>query len=229
MKINKNSFSKAVLILVLLFISCKKSNPPVVWGTAQIRFVNTVIDSAPYDLYHGTLKLTEDPIFYDEYTGYVEAPAGRSVLWAVNNLTNEAVTYEEATLFNGSSYTFFYAETSENKPFVKGYVNDKSLPVVGNYRVRFLNIAGDLEDKTLTIMREDGANLNSALAFADVPSYYQIPVGEGIKVNITNVEEDDDHLVTTIPGSSFQAGKIYLVWFDTTDGATIDYHILPQD
>lgn len=79
-------------------------------------------------------------------------------------------------------------------------------------------------DKPLVIVGSNNAVINSGLNYGDNPIYHEFSVNSEVKINIK-----DNSVVTVLDQSKFLEGKSYLVWFDTTDGLEVEYHVVPQN
>lgn len=211
-------------LVLMSFLSCKKDKKTD-WGTAHIRFINTAASSNPQDFYQEDIKITQTPVGYGEYSNYLGIAGGYSVLWTNDAVVNKATATADAIFYDQYKYTLFCYENSESKYRLVAYINETKTPSVGKFRVRFLNICTFFNDnKPLILKDKSGLGINSGLNFGDNPVYVELQPGNEIIINV-----EDEGLYTTIPANTFQEGKTYLVWFDTSDGYTVNYHIVPQE
>jgi hypothetical protein len=219
----RTSILSCLLGLLSLFaLSCKKERIIEV-GTAQVRLVNTYQNSNPQDFYQEDIKLNAEALAYGEYSDYANVATAYSVFWTNDATTNQATSAIDAILYNEYQYTFFYYVNADAKTSIAGYINEQKTPAAGKFRVRFLNLCAAFDGQPLRIVNQDNTLINSELKFGDNPVYTELPVNTQIKVNIKNNTQ-----ITTLNAAEFEAGKTYLVWFDTYGGGDVQYHVVPQ-
>lgn len=214
----------AIIVVALsLLCSCKKETPVLEDGKAKVRFVNAYLNADPQEFYQDNSKLTNHAIAYGAFSDYFDVNAGRSTFWSNNIVENKATSAIEGVLYGENVYTLFYYENKDSKPAMVGYINQKNTPAIGKFKVRFVNLAVMFNDKPLVIKNVNSLLLDG-LGFGVTPTYFELSVGAELRINVK-----DQAIATAIPPASFQDGKTYLIWFDTVDGITVDYHIVPQD
>lgn len=223
-KLNIGWWVLSAFVLVALFSSCKKDFVQQDPGVAKIRVVNTLLSENPHDFYQDNTRLTTNAVGYGAYSNYMGAVGGYSVLWFKDALLNTASAVSDVVLANDAKYTLFLYSNGAEKFFIAGYINNDKVPAAGKFRVRFLNLCAAFDNKKLNIVDQAGLPINSQLGFGADPVYFEINTDNVLKVKV-----EDSAVITHIPGSEFQEGKNYLVWFDTVDGGTVQYHIVPQD
>lgn len=212
-----------VVIGIIAFCSCKKETPVLEEGNAKVRFVNTYLNADPQDFYQNNGRLTKQPLAYGMFSEYLEVVGGKSTFWSKNAVEEKATSVIDAVLYNDNAYTLFYYENEDSKPAMVGYINQKSTPTAGKFKVRFVNLSVMFNGKPL-VVKEATNTILEGLTFAAQPSYIELSLGTEIKVNVK-----DNTVLTAIPPATFQAGKTYLIWFDSLDGTSVSYHVVPQE
>lgn len=222
-----NKISKVFCLLLTLIITvalgCKKEQPVMEEGKAKVRFVNAYLNSDPQELYQENNKLTPQAIVYGAYSGYAEVNSGRSVFWSNGAVENKATSAIEAVLYGDNAYTLLYYKNQDSKPSIVGYINQAGAPAAGKFKVRFVNLSIMFNDKPLVISANNNAILNS-LNFGDNPSYAELALNTELRVNLR-----DSNKTTLLDKTKFQEGKNYLVWFDTSDGIEVSYHVIQEN
>lgn len=214
-----------VVMGTMVLGACKKETPVMEEGSAKVRFVNSYVNADPQDFYQDNQKLTNQPIEYAAYGNYVTVKSGQTVLWSNNATEAKATAAIDAILYGNAQYTLFYYQTKEAKPAIAGYINEPKIPAAGKFRVRFLNLALTLEDRSLIVksINNSATVPDLALKFGDYPMYSELLVGTEIIVNVS-----EKNVLTRFGINEFKEGKIYLVWFDTLDGVKVDVHVVEQ-
>ncbi|WP_171047859.1 DUF4397 domain-containing protein [Pedobacter xixiisoli] len=211
------------MLALVMFSACKKDPPILEEGIAKVRFVNAYMNADPQDFYQDQEKLTNNAIAYLEYSDYLTVKSGQSVIWSNNAIENKATAAVDGILYNGYQYTLFYFQTKDSKPAIAGYINEVKTPASGKFKVRFLNLSTSFNDKPLVITGANTTVINAALNYGDNPIYTELPVNSEIKVGIK-----DNSNVTILNVNEFKEAKSYSIWFDTTDGVKVNYHVVQQ-
>ncbi|SFG76480.1 DUF4397 domain-containing protein [Pedobacter insulae] len=219
--------TKLLLITILsttLFLSCKKNEDEViVYGDAKFKVVNAVQGSSAQDFYQGDTKVTTTAVAYGEVSDYLTVKAGTSTIsfkTAGTQTVNASNTVGANTDIN---YTLFYVNNLNGSGEIIGFADSNAQPASGKAHVRFLNLGGVLTN-AINISVNSGQELLTGLAFGKISNYGAIDANVDLKFSLVGSVSS-----TVIPGSSFQSGKTYTVWFDAANTTTAQYHIVAQN
>ena len=217
-------FLLLTLLSTSLLFSCKKiDDEPIVYGDAKFRVVNAVQGSAAQDFYQGDTKINTSAIAYGESSAYLTVKAGNSTIsfrsgggQTVNAINNVGVNTNE-------SFTVFYTSNLNGAGEIVGYLDNNVTPAAGKIHLRFLNL-GRVLTNAINISDGNGNSLLNGLGYGIVSEYGVIDANTELKFSLVGGVTS-----TVIPGSSFQAGKTYIVWFDAANTTTAQYHIVAQN
>lgn len=215
----------SILFLLLIaagLLGCKKDKPVMEEGKARVRFVNAYLNSDPQELYQENTKLTPEAVAYGTYSGYAEVNSGRSIFWSNGTVENKATSAIEAVLYGDNAYTLLYYQNESSKPSIVGYINQANAPAAGKFKVRFVNLSVMFNNKPLVVNTNN--TVLARLNFGDNPSYSELAFNTEVKVYVK-----DNTKITSLDKTKFQEGKNYFVWFDTLDGAEVDYHVVQEN
>ncbi|HTM99468.1 MAG TPA: DUF4397 domain-containing protein [Pedobacter sp.] len=219
--------TKLLLISILttsLLFSCKKNKDEVIIdGNAKFRVVNAVQGSAAQDFYQGDKKVSTTAIAYAQASDYLTVKAGNSTISFKTAGTQTVNATNNVGANNDISYTVFYANNLNGSGEIIGYADNNSQPASGKARVRFLNLGGVLTN-AINVSLSNGDAIITGLAFGNMSNYGVIDANVDLKFSLVGGVTS-----TVIPGSSFQAGKIYTIWFDAANTTTAQYHIVAQN
>jgi hypothetical protein len=225
--INTQRVVKLLLLTLFsttLFFSCKKlDDEPIVYGDAKFRIVNAVQGSAAQDLYQGDTKITTSAIAYGEASGYLTVKAGNSTISFRSGGGQTVNAINSVGVNTNDSYTVFYTSNLNGSGEITGYTDNNTVPAAGKIHIRFLNLGGVLTN-AINISYSDGRTLFNGLGYKNVTEYGVIDANTELKFSLVGGANS-----TVIPGSSFQAGKTYMVWFDAANTTTAQYHIVAQN
>jgi len=213
-----------MICMIGLMSSCKKNNDDViVEGTANLRVVNSVQGSSAQDFYQRDTKLTTSAVAYGESSGYLTAQSGASTVSFRNSGSTSANASANVGIKANASYTVFYYTNATGAAQLNGYEDDNSAPASGKSKVRFVNVGSALAN-SISVVATGGASLTTGLTFGYSSSYSTIDANTALNVNILGSAN-----TTVIPGTTFQSGKIYTIWFDAANTTTANYHVIVQN
>lgn len=214
----------AFCMTALFLSSCKKDNEPIVYGNTNVKIVNTVAASQPQDFYQGDQKVsTASLAFGASSSTYYTVTGGPSIYSfkdAGTATTTAAINY---SLEEGSYYTLYYYTAENGSVGIAGIRNDVSAPAAGKAKVRFLNLGFALTNSLKIYQTLGGAIILNSLP-TGFSNYSTIDANTGLSVTVIG-----SPTTLTIDGSSFVAGKIYTVWFDSITPTTVNYHIVAEN
>lgn len=230
MKINSRLSATPILslltILMLTFTSCKKDNSvsePVVYGDASLKVVNTVQGSLAQDFFQNDTKISTTPVAYGEATGYLTIKAGNSTISYKNTGSTTVNATAGLGLNTNDSFTVFYVSNANGSGGIIGFLDDTVAPVTGKAKVRFVNIGAALTN-TINVNITGGAALATGLQYTRSSVYSTIDVNTGLTATVLGSTTP-----ISIPGVTFQTGKIYTVWFDAASSTSLNYHVIQQN
>ncbi|MES2418654.1 MAG: DUF4397 domain-containing protein [Bacteroidota bacterium] len=224
--INKRTFqlTGVILMISVLFAACKKNNDEVVVnGEAKIKAVNTVQGSDSQDFYQNDTKLNTNAVAYAQSTEYLTVKGGVSSLFFKATGTQNVSASVNAGLANDASYTVFYYSDASGSGQIKGYEDDNTAPTSSKAKVRFINLGSALNN-TINVNVAGGSTILTGLSYGNISAYSNIDANVDLSLTVLG-----SVTTTVIPGSSFQAGKIYTVWFDAANATTAQYHVVAQN
>ncbi|MNK09095.1 hypothetical protein D3C87_270450 [compost metagenome] len=222
MKINTNHFITrlAVAATVIFSISsCKKDNDEDAILSSKLTFVNTVEGSVAQDVYINDLKVNTSAVAYSNTVTDVATSTGNKTVSFKNAGTSTVTAFANIDAETNSSHTAFLVKTNSGLA-VNTYANEEAT-TSGKAKVRFVNVA-PLLSGAVNVTTSAG-NLISNLLFRTASAYQTIDANTNLNVTMTGSLE-----VTTIAGSELQAGKNYIIWFDSTSSTKANYHIIVQ-
>jgi hypothetical protein len=213
-----------MICMIALMSSCKKNNDDViVEGTANLRVVNSVQGSSSQDFYQRDAKLTTSAVAYGESSGYLTAQSGASAISFRNTGSTSANATANVGIKANASYTVFYYTNAAGAAQINGYEDDNSAPASGKSKVRFVNVGSALTN-SINVVATGGAALTTGLTFGYSSSYSTIDANTALSASILGSATS-----TVIPGTTFQSGKIYTIWFDASSTTTANYHVIVQN
>lgn len=207
-----------------IFLSCKKNDDEViVYGNAKFKLVNAAQGSSAQDFYQGDTKINTTAIAYGETSEYLTLKAGSSTV-SFKSAADQTVSATQNIGVNTDvNYTVFYVKNSSGSGEITGYPESNAQPPTGKAGVRFVNLGASLTN-AIIVSFNSGEPLTSALSFGNSTNY--AVVDPTVDLKFSNVGSTTS---TVILGSSFQAGKLYTVWFDAADATTAQHHIVVQN
>ncbi len=219
--------TKLLLITFLsttLLLSCKmRDDEDIVYGNAKFRVVNAAQGSATQDFYQNDTKISTTAIAYGQATDYLTVKAGNSTVYFKTAGSQTVNATGSVGINNDVSFTVFYTNNVSGTGQVVGFSDNNTAPATGRARVRFLNLGGILTN-AINVTSSNGDPVLSGLAYGNVSTYTPIDANADLKFSLAG-----GLTTTVIPGSSFQEGKIYTVWFDAANTTTAQYHIVTQN
>lgn len=211
-------------VAATLFLSCKKlSDEVIVYGNAKFKLVNATQGSVAQDFYQGTTKINTTAIGYAETSDYLTLKAGASTVFFKSAIDQSVSATGNIGINTDVNYTVFYVKNGSGAGEITGYPESNAQPPTGKAGVRFVNLGATLTS-TLTVGFNTGEPLTTALSFGNSTNYAVIDPAVDLKFSTLGSTTS-----TVILGSSFQAGKLYTVWFDAVSPTTAQYHIVAQN
>ncbi len=202
------------LSTILLF-SCKmKDDDEIIYGNAKFRVVNAAQGSTAQDFYQNDTKISTTAIAYGQATDYLTVKAGNSAVYFKSAGTQTVNATGSVGINNDVSFTVFYINNANGSGQVVGVADNNTPPAAGKARVRFVNM-GSVLTNAINVTQSNGSSLLAGLVYGNLTEYFAIDANADLKFALAG-----DLTTTTIPGSSFQAGKIYTVWFDAANTIT---------
>ncbi|SOD15166.1 DUF4397 domain-containing protein [Pedobacter xixiisoli] len=224
MKINTNHLITrlAVAATVIFSISsCKKDNDEDLTLNSKLSFVNTVEGSVAQDVYINDLKVNTSAVAYTNTVTDVNTSSGSKTLSFKNTGTATVAASANISAEANSSHTVFLVKQANGSLAVNTYANDETT-TSGKAKVRFINVA-PLLSNAINVTTSVGTNLVSNLLFRTASAYQTVDANTSLNITMTGSLE-----VTTIAGSELQAGKNYIIWFDSSTSTKAKYHIVIQ-
>lgn len=225
--INKTSSGllAAICMVTVLVSSCSKNKEPeIVIGNANIKVVNAAQNSTPQDFYQGSTKLSTTAVAYGEASAYLTAKAGSSTISFKNTTTTTTTASLNVGMNNDFSYTAFYYLDGSGNAQITGFTDDNSAPPAGKAKVRFMNLGGTFNN-AVNIVITGGTPLTSGLQYGYVSAYSAIDANtNSLTVNVVG-----SATTTVIPAATFQAGKVYTIWFDAANSTTANFHVITHN
>ena len=228
MKTLLNTRSKFLLLIsvsILTLSACKKiKQEEPVQGDSKIRVINTVVGSTPQDVYQNETKLSTTAIAYGQNTGYLTIKGGISSTIALKNEGTQVVSASTiASPYADVSYTLFYYSSANGSPSFAGFADENSQVPAGKVRIRFMNLGAVLSNNINVSITGVGAVVGG-LAYGYLSPYNNIDANTSLNVSVIGSTD-----TKVIPGTEFEAGKIYTVWFDALNATTVNYHVVAQN
>jgi hypothetical protein len=227
-KFNFNISAKIMVIVLavpLLLVSCKKNDDEVItYGNAKFRLVNAVQGSAAQDFYQGDTKISTTAVAYNQASDYLTLKAGVSVVSFKSAGTQEVNATGSIGINTDINYTVFYAKNSTGSGEITGYPENNSTPPAGKTAVRFVNLGTGLTS-SIFVSFANGEPITTGLAYGNITGYAVLDPTVELKFSLVSSITSS----TSIPASTFQAGKLYTVWFDAANTTTAQYHIVTQN
>lgn len=223
-RLNHNHMAKMVIIgiaIVALFQSCKKEEVVVVYGNAKFRLVNAVQGSTAQDFYQADAKISTTAVAYTETSDFLTLKAGTSVVSFKSAGTQEVSATGSIGLNTDVNYTVFYAKNSTGNGEITGYPESNATPPAGKVGVRFVNFGLGLPSAVI-VGYATGDPITKSLTFGSITAYAVLDPTVELKYALTTS-------VGSIPANTFQAGKLYTVWFDASSTTTAQFHVVTQN
>ncbi|RYF13024.1 MAG: DUF4397 domain-containing protein [Flavobacteriales bacterium] len=220
-----NTLIAIIGISLISLSSCKKdnvNNDPIEFGDAKLKVVNAVQGSASQDFYQGDTKLSTTPIAFGESSPYLTVKAGNSVISYRNTGTTTATATSSLGVYTNDSYTIFYVSSATGAGSIVGFPDDLVAPATGKAKLRFVNLGAALNN-TINVSLAGGTALVTGLQYGRSTTYGVIDANTALTANVLG------SATISIPGSTFQSGKIYTIWFDAASTTTINYHVVEQN
>lgn len=218
---------KVLFLLIAItvgFTSCRKTDEePIVEGELKFKVVNAVEGSTPQDFYQNDVKITTKSIAYGEVSDRLTLQSGTSQLLTKNSGSQEVTSSGSVRLYKDVNYTVFFIKNLAGNFEVVGYPADNVLPPTGRAGLRFLNLGRHLK-QNLRISLASGSVTQTGLAFGYHTNYGSFDPSQEIRFSV-----GDATTYGTIPSGTFEANKIYTIWFDSTDETTVKYHVVQEN
>lgn len=207
-----------------IFLSCKKNDDEViVYGNAKFKLINAAQGSVAQDFYQGDTKINTTAVAYGESSDYLTLKAGSSTVFFKSAVDQTVSATGNIGINTDVNYTVFYVKNSIGSGEITGYPESNAQPPAGKAGVRFVNL-GAILTNALTVSFNNGEPLTTALSFGNSTNYAVIDPSVDLKFSTMGSTTS-----TVILGSSFQAGKLYTVWFDAANATTAQHHIVVQN
>lgn len=212
------------ILSISFFCSCKKNEVKAISGEGKIRSVNAVIGSNPQFFYCNDLKVSVNPMAYGEFnTDYYKVPVGAINISFRNSLNGEVTVSANGGINPGTAYTAFYYASTNGKGMITVLEDNNVVPASNKIKVRFLSLS-NVFNNTINVNLSNGTALVTGLSYYKYTDYYNVDFGTALEVLVNGAV-----VKTSIPSTSFQAGKIYTVWFDAVNPTECKYHIVVQN
>lgn len=213
------------LTLISILLSCKKREDEViVYGNAKFRLVNAVQGSLAQDFYQSDNKLSGNAVAYGDVTDYITVKAGNSVVSFKSTGTQNVNATGSIGVNTDVNYTVFYTKNSSGTGEIRGYAESDAIPPIGKAGVRFVNLGASLTS-SIVVSFATGEPLTTGLVYGNITNYAALDPAVEMKFALTN----SLGVTYSIPANTFQAGKVYTVWFDAATTATAQYHVVLQN
>lgn len=221
----KNGFSLPYFLLFIVcftcLLSCKKDSTEgvEVKGEAKIKVVNASQNADPVDFYLNNTKINLQPLAYTEDSDYIKVTSGtKSATATASTSATTAVQPLTVNLVPTFSYTSFYVEDKLGKGEVLVFEDNLGATEVGKARVRFVNLSPNFTN-AVNINLTGSILLVNALPFKGGSSYFAVDPSSELRVSVVGSGG-----VKLIPGTDFEAGKIYTIWLSGTSNANLTIH-----
>lgn len=213
-------------VSLLTLYSCKKikQEEPVL-GDTKIRVVNTVVGSTPQDVYQNETKVSTTSVGYGQNTDYLTIQGGKSSTIALKNEGTQSISFSSvASPYANVSYTIFYYTNPNGFGAFAGFIDENLAVPTGKIKVRFMNLGSVLSNNINISVTDGGGPVTSGLAYGYLSAYNTVDPTSSLTVNVIGSTD-----TKVIPASTFQAGKIYTIWFDAITPTTVNYHVVAQN
>lgn len=204
------------LVCFSCLFSCKKDSKVdvEVQGEAKVKFINASQSTTSVDFYLNNKKINTQSLAFAQSSNYINVESGAKIATASPN----AVTTVQAatiTLVPTLSYTSFYVQDRLGKGEILFFEDNLGATEVGKARVRFVNLSPNLTN-AVNINLTGNILVVNALAFKESSSYFAIDPSLEVRVSVVG-----SAAIKVIPGTDFEAGKIYTVWLSGSSNANL--------
>lgn len=173
-------------------------------GTAKVRVVHASPDAPAVDVYvDGAKVLTNVPFF--TASDYLDVPAGehRFQVTPTGQPADSAVIDAKATVEAGKAYTVAATgKVADIKPTI--LADNLAAPAAGKAHIRVIHFSPDAP--AVDIKVKGGPTLIAGLAFPKDSGYAPVDAGS---YDIVVTPAGTDTVALDLPGTTFEAGKIY--------------------
>jgi len=215
---NGLSLSYFLIFSVCFFclFSCKKDNDggTEVKGEAKVKFINASQNATAVEFYLDNTKINLQPLAYAESSDYIKVASGTKSATAS---TPSAAQVQALTvnLVPTLAYTSFYVEDKAGNGELLVLEDNLGATEAGKARVRFVNLTPNLTN-AVNINLTGNILIVNALAFKGSSTYFAIDPSLEVRVSVVG-----SSAIKVIPGTDFEAGKIYTVWLSGTSNANL--------
>ncbi len=220
-KLKRLSFFLIAFILVASgFISCTKDGSATTTNNSFVMVTNAASTSTPQDFYLDSTKLTTAPLDYGVSTDVFLQTINGSHLARFRDAgtTHENVSFN-VILDVQQSYNIFYVDGGQYATIY----NDRTIPMINNARVRFINLSTALASTNVDFITTGGTTLGANLPFKTPSNYSDVNPTQGFNVYRKGLSTP----VVSIP-ATLQPGRVYTIFIAGTSNASIDYHIVTE-
>lgn len=214
----------AILSVAVLVTSCKKNDVDSS-GSANVKVVNASPTSPNQGFYLANNAVVTGGLAFANASAYISTNSG-------NNLVTEFRSDGSSTAFatgksdfkNGSSYTVFLAGDGQSAR-VKVYEDDRSAPVSGQAKVRFVHLS-DAAPANIDIRRASGENLAANLG-RDVATNFAT-IAPGI-LSLQVYAAGQSTSLGNFDLTALVANKIYTVYITGSTAGSISVRQITQE
>ena len=222
-KINKIITGIALTMTVITTLSsCKKDEDENKNLKASINVVNSVEGSTAQDAYVDDSKATTSPVAYGSASGSLNIATGNRTIVFKNAGTSTLTASAGFNAELNSSTTVFLVKKADGSYGINTYANDNTT-VSGKARVRFVNVA-PLLSAAINVTTSAGTAVVNGLTYTAASAYQTVDANTAFNITMAGSLE-----VTTISSTELQAGKNYIVWFDSSSSTKAKYHVVLQN
>jgi hypothetical protein len=222
-KFNKSMIGIALIGLLMVSISsCKKDREDYTRVKTNLSVVNAVEGSAPQDVYIDDTKTSTPPVNYGDAPTTVAASEGNVTVTLKN--TGTSVVTASTTLNSTADVTptLYLSKQANGSLALTQIATDATVTasVPGKAKVRFINL-GSILSSTINAATSTGVSLATSLSLGASTAYQDVDAATPINLTVAGSAE-----VTTVPGATIQAGKVYTIWLDGATGTKVKYHVV---
>ncbi|MHA4894804.1 DUF4397 domain-containing protein [Pedobacter sp. PWIIR3] len=212
----------SLAMTVLFFLSSCKKDEDNAKLTASLTIVNSVEGSAAQDVYINDAKTSSSAVAYASASSNISTSTGTKTIVFKNTGSSTVTASATINADANSSQSIFLVKRADGSYGVNTYAKDNAT-VSGKAKVRFVNVA-PLLSGAVNVTTSTGAAIISGLAFQAASAYQTVDANTALNVSMTGSLE-----VTTISATELEAGKNYIVWFDSSTTTKVKYHVVLQN
>ncbi|NQX39820.1 protein of unknown function [Pedobacter steynii] len=200
--------------LATILSSCLKAPKPIPVGEAKLRYINAAFGSAAQAFYINGKRFGSGLVNYGQMSASFPVVSGTQSLAFADEASSQPTAGINGELEINGNYSIFLYKNLDGKAEVLGIGDNLTAPDAGKAKIRFIHLNGFLNN-SIAIKVTGGAELISALPFANSSTYYQVDPGAKFIASGTGVTSNPEIDLGIL------AGKIYTVWLSGSDSTEL--------